>query len=132
VDRSTGELLGSIGVRYLGGGTGETGYWVKREARGRGVATRALVLLARWALTEKVLARFQLRADVENEASQRVAERPGSCGRASCGHRSSSRARDATSSCIAREGRSLGATPSHHPLFERIPKVRAVARHLWR
>jgi RimJ/RimL family protein N-acetyltransferase len=25
VDRSTGELLGSIGVRYLGGGTGETG-----------------------------------------------------------------------------------------------------------
>ena len=77
VDRSTGELLGSIGVRYLGGGTGETGYWVKREARGRGVATRALVLLARWALTEKELARFQLRADVENEASQRVAERAG-------------------------------------------------------
>jgi RimJ/RimL family protein N-acetyltransferase len=35
------------------------------------------VLLARWALTEKELARFQLRADVENEASQRVAERAG-------------------------------------------------------
>ena len=77
VDRSTGELLGSIGVRYLDGGTAETGYWVRREARGRGVATRALVLLARWALTEKELARFQLRADVENEASQRVAERAG-------------------------------------------------------
>lgn len=77
VDRRTGELLGSIGVRSLGGGIGEAGYWVKREARGRGVATRALSLLSRWALGEKELGRFQVRADVENEASQRVAEKAG-------------------------------------------------------
>jgi RimJ/RimL family protein N-acetyltransferase len=50
---------------------------MKREARGRGVATRALVLVARWALGEKRLGRFQLRADVENVASQRVAEKAG-------------------------------------------------------
>ncbi len=77
VDRSTGELLGSIGVRYFDGGIGEVGYWVKREARGRGIATRGLSLLSRWALGEKGLGRFQLRADVENEASQRVAEKAG-------------------------------------------------------
>ena len=49
----------------------------EREARGRGVATRALGLVARWALVEKGLGRFQLRADVANEASQRVAEKAG-------------------------------------------------------
>jgi RimJ/RimL family protein N-acetyltransferase len=77
VHKSTGELLGSIGVRYSGSGVGEVGYWVKREARGGGVATRALALVARWALEERHLGRFQLRADVENEASQRVAEKAG-------------------------------------------------------
>lgn len=77
VDKATGELLGSIGVRYPRSGVGEVGYWVKREARGRGVATRALALLARWALEARDLGRFQLRADVENEASQRVAEKAG-------------------------------------------------------
>ena len=77
VDKASDELLGSIGVRYLDGGIGEVGYWVKREARGRGVATRALGLIARWALVDKGLGRFQLRADVANEASQRVAEKAG-------------------------------------------------------
>jgi RimJ/RimL family protein N-acetyltransferase len=77
VDRSSDELLGSIGVRYFDGGIGEVGYWVKREARGRGVATRALELIAGWALVDKGLDRFQLRADVANEPSQRVAEKAG-------------------------------------------------------
>jgi RimJ/RimL family protein N-acetyltransferase len=77
VDSASGELFGSIGVRYFEGGIGEVGYWVKREARGRGVATRALGLVARWALVDKGLGRFQLRADVANEGSQRVAEKAG-------------------------------------------------------
>ena len=77
VGGASGELLGSIGVRYLDVAIGEVGYWVKREARGRGVATRALGLIARWALAEKGLARVQLRADVANEASHRVAEKAG-------------------------------------------------------
>ena len=77
VDKQSDELLGSIGVRYFDGGIGEVGYWVKREARGRGVATRALGLVARWALVDRGLGRFQLRADVANEASQRVAEKAG-------------------------------------------------------
>jgi len=76
-DAASDEVLGSIGVRYFDGGVGEVGYWVRREARGRGVATRALELIARWALLEKGLGRFQLRADVANEPSKRVAEKAG-------------------------------------------------------
>jgi RimJ/RimL family protein N-acetyltransferase len=79
-DAATGDVLGSIGVRRLGGldeGTAEIGYWVKREARGRGVATAALRLASRWALSEAGIERLQLRADAENAPSQRVAERAG-------------------------------------------------------
>ena len=77
VDRSTGELLGSIGVRFLGDGVAEVGYWIAKEARGRGVATRALVLIVRWVFENDDIARFQLRAEPENVASQRVAEKAG-------------------------------------------------------
>ena len=53
------------------------GYWVVREARGRGVAKRALRLLSRWALNEHGLARVQLIVEPENVASIRVAENAG-------------------------------------------------------
>lgn len=55
----------------------QVGYWVKREARGRGVATRALRLLSRWAFDELGARRVQLIAQPENLASQRVAEKAG-------------------------------------------------------
>jgi RimJ/RimL family protein N-acetyltransferase len=77
VDRSSGGLLGSIGVRFLGDGIAEVGYWVANEARGRGVATRALVLVAAWVFDDHGVRRLQLRADTENAASQRVAEKAG-------------------------------------------------------
>ena len=77
VDRSSGDLLGSIGVRFLGDGVAEVGYWIAREARGRGVATRALVLVAGWVFENDDVGRFQLRAEPENVASQRVAEKAG-------------------------------------------------------
>jgi RimJ/RimL family protein N-acetyltransferase len=53
------------------------GYWVRKEARGRGVATRALVLLSRWAARERGLGRLQLIVEPDNLASIRVAERAG-------------------------------------------------------
>ena len=53
------------------------GYWVAPWARGAGLASRALGLVARWALAELGLVRVELLADVENPASQRVAERAG-------------------------------------------------------
>jgi RimJ/RimL family protein N-acetyltransferase len=77
VDPTCDELLGAIGVRFLGGGVAEVGYWVKRDARGRGLATRALALVSRWALLEREVGRFQLRAEPGNVASQRVAEKAG-------------------------------------------------------
>ena len=72
-----GELLGAIGLRDDGELRGEFGYWVAPEARGQGVASRALRLFAEWALRDAGLARVQLYTHVENPASQRAAERAG-------------------------------------------------------
>jgi RimJ/RimL family protein N-acetyltransferase len=55
----------------------ECGYWLAAPERGRGLTTRALRLLARWAFESCGLERLQLRADVNNVASQRVAEKAG-------------------------------------------------------
>jgi RimJ/RimL family protein N-acetyltransferase len=54
---------------------GEIGYVVVAEARGRGVARRALRLITGWALGELGLERVELHIDPENTASIRVAER---------------------------------------------------------
>jgi RimJ/RimL family protein N-acetyltransferase len=53
------------------------GYWVAPWARGRGVATRSLRLLARWALDELQVQRLELTCAPDNEASARVAQRCG-------------------------------------------------------
>ena len=76
VDARTGEFLGTIGWRWVDGNV-QLGYWVKREARGRGVATSALRLLSRWAFSSLGADRVQLLTEPENRASQRVAEKAG-------------------------------------------------------
>lgn len=71
---------GSVGCRWseIDDGVAEIGYWVAAEARGRGVATTATRLAALWAFAaEPRLERLQLRADVENVASNRVAAKAG-------------------------------------------------------
>ncbi|MGH2724093.1 MAG: GNAT family N-acetyltransferase [Actinomycetota bacterium] len=74
----SGDLLGAIGLRvHDRGGVGEVGYWVRREDRGRGVATRATRLLSLWAFATLGLSRIELFAAVENTPSCRVAERAG-------------------------------------------------------
>jgi RimJ/RimL family protein N-acetyltransferase len=55
----------------------EIGYITAPAARGRGIATRSLVLISDWALTVGGLRRVELKIDHENPASQRVAERAG-------------------------------------------------------
>jgi RimJ/RimL family protein N-acetyltransferase len=78
VDRA-GELVGfaSIVALDLDAAEGEIGYVVGRAARGRGVATRALQLLTRWAFDELALERIELLIQPENTSSARVAERGG-------------------------------------------------------
>lgn len=71
-----GRIAGSIGATPHGDDVWEIGYWTRAEARGRGVMTRALVLVTRWAV-EQGAQRVQLRADPENVASCRVAEKAG-------------------------------------------------------
>jgi RimJ/RimL family protein N-acetyltransferase len=70
------EFLGTIGWWWVADNV-QFGYWVKREARGRGVATRALRLLSEWAFAELGACRLQLFAEPGNVASQRVAEKAG-------------------------------------------------------
>jgi RimJ/RimL family protein N-acetyltransferase len=53
------------------------GYWVARPLRGRGLATRATVLLSSWALARLGLRSLQLLTIVGNVASERVAEKAG-------------------------------------------------------
>jgi RimJ/RimL family protein N-acetyltransferase len=74
----SGELFGAVGVSITSDtGIAEIGYWLAPEARGRGLATRALRLLSAWTLRETGIARLQLQTDVENLASQAVATRAG-------------------------------------------------------
>jgi len=76
-DTGKGAVLGSIGAAWNeAGDIAEIGYWLRADARGSGVTTSAVRLLAGWALA-KGAARVQLRADVENTASRRVAEKVG-------------------------------------------------------
>jgi len=77
VDAAGDSLLGAISLDPAGDGNGQIGYWVAREARGRGVATRALRLLSRWGLAQGGFARVQLLTEPENVPSQRAAERAG-------------------------------------------------------
>ena len=79
IDAASGEVVGAIGLRLFEDYAlqGSIGYWVAKEARGRGVATGALRLLSRWALREVGLPRVQLVTEPENVPSQLVAERAG-------------------------------------------------------
>ncbi|MFL5962565.1 MAG: GNAT family N-acetyltransferase [Gaiellaceae bacterium] len=56
---------------------GEIGYLVAPAARGRGIAPRSLGLVTRWGFDELGLIRLELRIDVQNPASERVAELTG-------------------------------------------------------
>ncbi len=63
--------------RIFRGHSGEIGYWTAPWARGRGVMTSAVRLLARWAFGEFDLRRIELVIAVENTGSNRVAEKAG-------------------------------------------------------
>ncbi|MGW0598503.1 GNAT family N-acetyltransferase [Streptomyces sp. NPDC002776] len=78
-DPVTGRPLGHIGVNVINRvmNTARVGYWVLPEERGRGIATRALALAARWALTDLGLHRIELDHAVGHDSSCHIAERCG-------------------------------------------------------
>ena len=78
-ERADGGIAGSIAVHVLDRDLAnlEVGYWTAAAARGRGLTTRALKLISSWALGRAGAERLQLRADVLNLASLRVAEKAG-------------------------------------------------------
>lgn len=69
-------LLGSVSLLEIDWhrSEAEVAFWLAREARGRGVATRALERVVSWAV-ELQLSRLTATAEVTNEASRRVLER---------------------------------------------------------
>ncbi|WP_084723409.1 GNAT family N-acetyltransferase [Streptomonospora alba] len=79
VDAVTGAYLGSIGLNRTmwRARSTEVGYWLCPRARGRGLATEAVVAVSRWALLDLEFERVELKAATGNTASRRVAERSG-------------------------------------------------------
>src|SRR6266568_2231643 len=53
------------------------GYWLLPRARGKGLVTRALLLVSRWAFNELGVQRISLLTDPRNASSLRAAERAG-------------------------------------------------------
>jgi RimJ/RimL family protein N-acetyltransferase len=78
-DASSGEPLGLISLRLAerDPGLAAVGYWLLAKARGRGAATVAVELIARWAFDALGVQRLELTTAPDNVASQRVAERVG-------------------------------------------------------
>jgi len=77
VDPSTDALFGAMSRHGPDGHRAAFGYWLAREARGRGIATRALRLLVDWTVATTDAIRLELYTDVANDRSGRVALRAG-------------------------------------------------------
>lgn len=79
VDTDGGAQLGSVGleVHERPARHGEIGYWLAASARGRGVATRAVRMLADWALDALPLPSVEIHVLPANGSSQAVARRAG-------------------------------------------------------
>ena len=68
---------GSLNNVDLEQGRAAVGYWLVARARGRGVATHAVRLIARWAFEQLGIARLELTCGPDNDPSKRVAQRCG-------------------------------------------------------
>jgi RimJ/RimL family protein N-acetyltransferase len=77
-DSTTGEPLASVGLHAPHPeGVREVGFWCRPSARGSGVVSDAVQVVARWAFAELGLVRLEWAAEVGNAASLRVAEKAG-------------------------------------------------------
>lgn len=74
----TDEYLGGVGLNQFNPHrAANLGYWIRTSAAGRGIATRAARLVARFGFEELNLIRIEIVAAAGNLASQRVAAKVG-------------------------------------------------------
>jgi RimJ/RimL family protein N-acetyltransferase len=78
-EKDGGGLLGGVGLNFINRvhQMANLGYWVRTTAHGRGTATMATRLAARFGFEELGLRRLEIVAAVGNLPSQRVAEKAG-------------------------------------------------------
>jgi len=78
-DKSGERFLGGVGLNFFNRvhQMANLGYWVRTSETGRGIASRATRLVARFGFAELGLQRIEIIAAVGNVASQRVAEKAG-------------------------------------------------------
>jgi RimJ/RimL family protein N-acetyltransferase len=72
-------IVGEVGLSAIDRRrrTGEIGWWVAPHRRGRGLATRAVALVAEWAVTELSIDAVVARCHADNPASSGVARAAG-------------------------------------------------------
>jgi RimJ/RimL family protein N-acetyltransferase len=77
-DAASCEALGNINLLFRRQpGTAAIGYWLVPRVRGQGLGSRAVALLAHWALADTPLERLEALVLPGNVASQRVLEKAG-------------------------------------------------------
>ncbi len=78
-EAQSGRYLGGSGVNHIDrqNRQGAIGYWIRTSAARRGVASRAVRLVARFAFESLQISRIEIFARPENVASRRVAEKAG-------------------------------------------------------
>jgi len=79
LDARDGSLLGGCGIYEINHthNYANLGYWVRSSRTGKGIATMAVALLAKYGLEILGFTRIEIVAAVDNNASQRVAEKAG-------------------------------------------------------
>lgn len=106
VDAVSDELLGSIAINHLHPvhRSGNVGYWVRAGQTRRGIATAAVIDIARFAFAELGLVRLEIVTQANNHASRGVAEKSG-----------------ARFECVARNRVVVDGRPEDGLLFSLIP-----------
>ncbi|MCX6152091.1 MAG: GNAT family protein [Ignavibacteriales bacterium] len=79
LDRKNGKLIGGVGLNQFikEHKTVNLGYWIRSGYTGKGIATTAAILCAKFGFDEIGINRIEIIAAVENFASIKVAEKTG-------------------------------------------------------
>ncbi len=72
-----GHVVGGANLHFLDHDVAEASYFLRASARGRGIATRAVLMAVDWAFRDRGQARVFLRCDPSNAGSVALAERAG-------------------------------------------------------